>query len=406
MSVESSVLSFIHRRLEGLREQHLYRRLRAVQGEQGSWVTLEGRPILNLCSNNYLGLTTHPQVKEAAARAARQWGCGSGASRLICGNLYLHEVLEQRLADFKRTEAALLYNNGYMANLGLISSLVGPGDFVFSDELNHASIVDGCRLSRAQVVVFKHNDLRELEEKLHHAIQTLPGGRRLIVVDGVFSMDGDLAPLPELVELAEKYESLLMVDEAHATGAIGPGGRGVVAHFGLEKRVPIIMGTLGKALGCFGAFAAGSQELREFLINTSRSFIFTTALPPTVIASVLAALDVLEADPSLVAKLQDNARYLREQLRKLGYNTLNSQTQIIPIVIGDAARTLELSQLLLEEGILATAIRPPTVPEGTCRIRVTVMATHTREDLDFALQVFETAGRRLGLLGKLGELNS
>jgi 8-amino-7-oxononanoate synthase len=386
------------RHLENLKEKNLYRNLRTLESAQGPWVTLEGRQVLNLCSNNYLGLSSHPRVKEAAAESIREWGCGSGASRLICGNLSLHELLESRLAAFKGAEAALLYNSGYIANGGTISALVGREDFIFSDELNHASIIDGCRLSQGRVIVFPHNDLKALEEKLRWVLSSMPSARRLIVVDGVFSMDGDLAPLPDLVNLAEMYECLLMVDEAHATGVLGPGGKGVAAHFGVEKRIPIVMGTLSKALGCFGGFVAGSSDLVSFLINTSRSLIYTTALPPVVVATGLAALDVLDGDPSLPTKVQENGRYLRTRLNRLGYNTLTSETQIIPVVIGDAFRTLEMSRLLFKEGVFATPIRPPTVAEGTCRIRITVMATHTREDLDFAVMAFEKAGYSLGII--------
>ena len=398
MPAHRNASSFICQHLESLKEKNLYRQLRVVESAQSSWVKLEGKEVLNLCSNDYLGLATHPQVTEVAAQAIRKWGCGSGASRLICGTHSFHQVLERRLAEFKGVEATLLYNSGYNANLGIISAMAGKGDCVFSDELNHASIIDGCRLSQAKVLVFPHNDMEALEGKLRWASSTGHAKRKLIVVDGVFSMDGDLAPLPELVNLAEKHDCLLMVDEAHATGVLGPNGRGVAALFGVEKRVPILMGTLGKALGSSGGFAAGSQELIEFLINTSRSFIFTTALPAGVVLSAQAALDVLVADPSLPLKVLENASYLRDGLNKLGYNTLNSETQIIPLVIGDAARALEMSRLLLNEGVLATAIRPPTVPEGTCRIRTTVMATHTRQDLDFALTAFEKSGRRMGIL--------
>ncbi len=386
---------FIRKRLELLKEQGLYRSLKPFQGEQGPWVELSGKRVLNLCSNNYLGLAAHPKVKEAVARAAYEYGCGSGGSRLICGSMELHQTLERRLAAFKKTESALLYGSGYTANLGVISSLVGKGDLIFSDELNHASIIDGCRQSQAKVIVFPHNDMIALEGHLHRAYNTNRERCRLIAVDGIFSMDGDLAPLPELAKLAERYESMLMVDEAHATGTLGPGGRGAVAYFDLEDNAFVLTGTLSKALGNFGAFVAGGQELKEFLINTSRSFIFTTALPPTVVASSLAALDILEQEPHLVEKLQDNARYLREGLKRLGYNTMNSQTQIIPVLIGEPARTLKMSQSLLEKGILAIAIRPPTVREGTSRIRLSVMANHSLGDLDFALEVFEEAGRDL-----------
>lgn len=384
-------LDFLDQFLEGLKAKNLYRQIRTIHSAQGPWVELEGRRVLNLCSNNYLGLATHPLVQKAAAEAAYNWGCGSSASRLICGNMSLHELLEHRLAAFKGVEAALLYSSGYAANLGIISALVGPGDVVFSDSLNHASLIDGCRLSRAEIVVFAHNDMEGLEHNLRLATSNSgqkPDSRRLIVVDGVFSMEGDLAPLPQLVALAERYQAILMVDESHATGAVGPGGRGLTAHFGLEHRVPVVMGTLSKALGSYGAFVAGRRALVDFLINTSRSFIFSTALPPPVVASALAALQALEANPSLVERLQKNASYFRHQLKLLGYNTLSSQTQIIPIMVGDAALTLEISHRLLAEGVLAVAIRPPTVPHGESRIRVTVMANHTQTDLDFALEVF------------------
>lgn len=382
--------------LKSLKKQNLYRSLRTVESAQDAWVTLEGRRVLNLCSNNYLGLASHPDVKGAAVEATRAWGCGSGASRLICGTLTPHRALENRLAAFKGTGAALLYTSGYTANLGIIPALVGKGDIVFSDELNHASIIDGCRLSAARVVVFPHNNLVVLENKLRRTAGK--PGRKLIVVDSVFSMDGDLAPLPELAHLADKYRCLFMVDEAHATGVLGPGGRGMVAYFGLEKSVTVAMGTLSKALGSLGGFAAGSAAMADFLINKSRSFIYTTALPPGAAAAAGAALTLLENKPSLTRKVQDNARHLREGLKNLGCDTRNSQTQIIPVVVGDAARALEMSRLLFDEGVLATAVRPPTVPEGTGRIRTTVMATHTSDDLDFAIRAFEKAGKKLGLI--------
>ena len=386
--------------LDELKEKGLHRSLRVIQGEQGPWVELEGKRVLNLSSNNYLGMASHPRLKEAAARAAHSHGCGSSASRLICGTLELHEALEKRLAKFMKTEAALVFNSGYAANVGIISSVIGKGDIVFSDELNHASIVDGCRLSRAEVVIFPHNDMTALEEKISSSFREVPDRRRLMVVDGVFSVDGDLSPLPELVRLADTYDALLMVDEAHATGTVGPGGRGTLAHFGVEGKVHIIMGTLGKALGGFGAFAAGQRELIDYLINTSRSLIFSTALPPSVLSSALAALDILEKNPSPVAKLRGNADYMRDSLKALGYNVLSSRTPILPIVIGEAALSTEFSRLLLKEGVLAMAVRPPTVPEGTSRIRVTVMATHTREDLVFSVGVFEKVGRRLGIISR------
>jgi len=398
MALESRVGGMFRERLDDIKARNLYRRLRTVESAQGSWVKLEGRRVLNLCSNNYLGLAGHPAVIEAGARAMAEWGCGSGASRSICGNMAVHELLERRIAALKGTESALLYTSGYTANLGIISALVGKEDCVFSDELNHASLIDGCRLSQAKVTVFPHNDLDQLEQALRRTRERSPGGRRLIVVDGVFSMDGDLAPVTEIAGLAEKFDSLLMVDEAHATGVLGPGGRGLVASLGLERRVPVIMGTLSKALGSFGGFAAGNRELTEFLVNTSRSFIFTTGLPPASAACALAALDVLEQDTSLPFKVQENGAFLRQRLNTIGFNTLKSQTQIIPVVVGEAAGAVEMSQLLLERGVLATAIRPPTVPQGTSRIRATVMATHTRADLELAASAFEEAGRKVGII--------
>lgn len=398
MPIKPHLSGFLIQHLETLKEKDLYRELRTLDSAQDSWVTLEGRKVLNLCSNNYLGLASHPSVKEAAARAIQEWGCSSGASRLICGTQPFHQTLERRLAAFKGADAALLYSSGYLANLGIVSALVGRQDNVFSDELNHASIIDGCRLSGARVMVFPHNDMDALEGEIRRASAAGRERRRLIVVDAVFSMDGDVAPLPELVHLAEKYECMLMVDEAHATGVLGPGGRGAVSLFGLERRIPIVMSTLSKALGSLGGFVTGSRELVEYLINTSRSFIFDTSLPPSVVISALAALDLLEGDPSLPVKVLDNASYLREGLQNLGYNTLNSETQIIPIVVGDVARTLEMARILLREGVLAVPVRPPTVSEGTCRIRISLMATHTRQDLDLALSAFEKAGCTIGIL--------
>lgn len=386
-------LNFLQQRLDELKKKKHHRSPLTIESAQDPWVVVEGRRVLNLCSNNYLGLASNPQLKAKATQAISDWGCSSSSSRLICGTLACHHSVERQLAAFKGAESALLFTSGYMANLGIISALVNRGDYVFSDELNHASIIDGCRLSRANISVFAHSDMDDLEKKIQKSCQEGQLKRKLIVVDGVFSMDGDLAPLPDLVQLAEKYDCILMVDEAHATGVLGPGGRGVVAHFGLEQQIPIMMGTLSKALGSMGGFVVGSKLLTEYLVNTSRSFIFSTALPPMVVMSAQVALELLESDPSIATKVQENAEYLRSGLNSLGFDTLNSQTQIIPVLIGDAGSTIEMSRLLLEEGILATPIRPPTVPEGTCRIRTTVMATHTRQDLDFALEAFARVRR-------------
>lgn len=396
--MNSGLLHYLCSSLEDLKGKHLYRELQPLLWSQpgsGRWLEVDGKRFLNLCSNNYLGLSFHPQIIEAAQQSLQLYGCGSGASRLICGDLSLNEKLEKRLAFFKGQEAALIFNSGYNANLGVISALAKPEDVIFSDELNHASIIDGCRLSRARVVVFPHKDTEALEKKLK---KSSSDGRRFIATDAVFSMDGDLAPLPELVMLAERYDCTLIIDEAHATGTIGPGGKGLAAYYGLENKLPIIMGTLSKALGCFGAFIAGSQELRKYLINFSRSFIYTTALPPSVLASALQALTVLEEEPSLVEKLQNNAGYLREGLKKLDCRVNEYPTPIIPLIIGRAETALKAAELLRQEGLMVTAIRPPTVPPSSSRIRLTVMATHTREDLDFALNAFKKVGEKIAFM--------
>lgn len=384
------MLDYLRSSLEDLKEKNLYRELQPLLWRQpgaGKWVEVKGKSFLNLCSNNYLGLSFHPRVIEAAQRSLMLYGCGSGASRLVCGDLSLNEKLEKRLASFKGHEAALLFNSGYNANLGVISALAKPGDIIFSDELNHASIIDGCRLSRARVKVFPHKDVETLEKKLKEKSSSVK--RRFIVTDAVFSMDGDLAPLPELVMLAERYDCALIIDEAHATGTIGPGGKGLAAYYGLGNKALIIMGTLSKALGCFGAFISGSKELRKYLINFSRSFIYTTALPPSVLASALESLTIVEEEPSIVKKLQDNATYLRKGLKKLGCQLKEYPTPIIPIIVGRAEVALKAADLLRQEGLMVIAIRPPTVPVGSSRIRLTVMANHTKEDLDFALGAFK-----------------
>lgn len=387
MSINPGFLNFLCQSLENLKKQNLHRELQPIRSCQGPWVQLGGQRLLNLCSNNYLGLSFHPRVMAAASDSLKRYGCGSGASRLVCGNSVLHELLEQKLASFKGQEAALLFNSGYNANLGVISALANSSDCIFSDELNHASIIDGCRLSRARVEVFPHKDVEALERKLQKFNNSR--GKRFIVTDAIFSMDGDLAPLPELVSLAEQYECILIVDEAHATGTLGPGGKGLIAYYGLEEHVPVTVGTLSKALGCFGAFIAGNLELREYLINLSRSFIYTTSLPPMVLSSALEALRILEENPDLVEKLQQNASYLRIGLKKSGYKIKDYPSPIIPLILGEADRALKLSELLKQEGLLVTAIRPPTVPEGSSRIRITVTTRHSREDLDFALNAFE-----------------
>jgi 8-amino-7-oxononanoate synthase len=365
--------------------QSLLRRLRIVADPVGSSVTLDGKRVILLCSNDYLGLARHPALEQAACSAMRRYGFGSGASRLVSGNSPLHQELEERIALFKGTEAALLFNSGYAANTGIIPAVASQGDVVLSDSLNHASIIDGCRMSRAQVHIYHHRDMNHVEDLLK---KTATARRRLIVTDGVFSMDGDIAPLPELVRLAEQYNAMLMVDDAHATGVLGRGGKGTVEHFDLEGRVHIQMGTLGKALGSFGAYVAGSRSLIDYLMNSARSFIFSTALPPAVCAASIAALDIVEQEPERRNTLWKIRNRLVEGLGSIGIDMQGSETPIIPVMIGNAGRTVKVSSLLLESGIYATAIRPPTVPEGTSRIRTTVTALHTAADIDAVVSAF------------------
>lgn len=347
---------------------------------------LDGREVINLSSNNYLGIANHPALAAAAKSAIDRYGCGSGASRLICGNMTLHEELEAKLAAFKGTEAALVFNSGFQANVGILSTLTGAGDMIFSDALNHASIIDGCRLSRAQTQVYTHGDLGQLETQLRNAPS---GARKLVVTESIFSMDGDEAPLAGIVELAEKYQAMVMVDEAHATGIFGPNGAGVVAKLGLGERVLVQMGTLGKALGGFGAYVAGSRALRELLINRCRSFIFTTSLPPSVIAMALAAIELVEREPERRDRLWSNCRSMRQTLQHLGFAPGPSESPILPLIVGDAAKCMELSERLLQRGVFVQGIRPPTVPEGTSRLRITLMATHTLEQLERVFKVFK-----------------
>ena len=380
-------------RLEELREQGLHRRLRLIEGPQGPSVTLDGRPVLLLCSNNYLGLADRPEVREAAAEAALHWGAGAGASRLISGNMEPHRRLEERLAAFKGYEAALLFGSGYLANSGLVAALAGKGEVVFSDELNHASIVDGCRLSRAETFVYRHNDLEHLAWALYHQ----RGKPALIVTDGVFSMDGDVAPLPELLELARRHGARLMVDEAHATGAIGPGGRGSVSAAGLSGEVDVVVGTLGKALGSYGAYACANAETIDYLVNTARPFIFSTAPPPPALGAAQAALGLLEAESELVGRLQENAKTLRTTLRAEGLDVGSAQSQVVPIQVGDAGKVMELCEEALGRRVFAQGIRPPTVPEGSSRLRCTVMATHKTEELVWAARQIGAAAREVGL---------
>jgi len=382
-------------RLGELKRRGLYRYLRLISGRQTTVVTMEGKEVVLLSSNNYLDLANHPEVKRAAAEALESYGCGAGASRLISGTMELHARLEAKLAEFEGTEAALVFGSGYHANTGVIPALMGPGDIIFSDELNHASIIDGCRLARADTQVFRHRDTGHLEELLASAPTP---GQRLIVTDSVFSMDGDVARLPEIAALARRYRAWVMVDEAHATGVFGPNGAGVVEETGLQGRIEIQMGTLGKALGSFGAYVAGSRVLIDWLINRARSFIYSTALPPPLLATALAALHIVKNEPERRRRLWNNAAFLRQGLSGLGYRLGESESPILPVLIGDEEKTMALCAALLKHGVFAHGIRPPTVPEGTARLRVTPTATHTDEELERALRAFAEAGKEVGVL--------
>jgi glycine C-acetyltransferase len=392
-------LSFLDDELAALRTQGLYRWPRRLTGEQAPVCVYDGRRVINLCSNNYLGLANDPRLKAAARRAIDEYGVGSGAVRTIAGNLAIHEEVEARLAAFKHTEAALLYQSGFTANAGTVSAILGRGDVVVSDELNHASIIDGCRLSGAERKIFPHRDVEAARRCLEEARGGADGlGRRcLLITDGVFSMDGDLAPLPALVEAAEEFGAIMMVDDAHASGVMGSGGRGTVDHFGLHGRVHVQVGTLSKAWACLGGYVAGSRTLIEFLMQRARPLLFSTSQPPSVAATALAALDRIEADPGLIDRLWDNTRFFKAGLARLGFDTGVSETPITPIMIGDEAKAMRFSDRLFEEGVFALGIAFPTVPRGKARVRTIVTAGHTREQLSEALEACGRVGREMGV---------
>ena len=382
----------IEARLDELKALGLNRRMRLVSGPQGPHVVLDGKPVLLLCSNNYLGLADHPRVREASADAAMRWGVGAGASRLVSGTMTIHRRLEERLAAFKRRDRALLFGSGFLANAGVIAALARPGDVVFSDDLNHASIIDGCRLSRAEVFVYDHCDVDHLAWGLEQA----EGRGALIVTDSVFSMDGDVAPLEEIIELAQEYGVRLLVDEAHATGTLGPGGRGALAEVGVEEEVDVIVGTLGKALGSYGAYVACDRTMASYLVGAARTFVFSTAPPPPAIAGALAALELLEGRPRLVDKLQANATALRDELTREGFDLGGSRTHILPLVVGGAELAVRVCESALARGVFAQAIRPPTVPPMTSRLRLAVMASHRTEELRAAARALAQAARSAG----------
>jgi 8-amino-7-oxononanoate synthase len=381
--------------LARLEQESLYRRLRVIDSAHGAEVESGGRRMLMFSSNNYLDLAAHPEVKRAALETIERFGVGAGASRLVAGSLEPLHRLEQSLARLKKVEAALVFGSGYLANMGAITALAGPDDTIFSDELNHASLIDGCRLSKARLGVFRHRDAGHLKALLEESDRA---GRRLIVTDSVFSMDGDLAPLTEIVELARRFGAAVMIDEAHGVGVFGPGGAGLAAELGLSNEIDVQVGTLSKALGAYGAYVAGSRTLINFLINRARSFIYTTGLPPAMAAAASAALEVMKREPERISRLHDNAAYLRAALVAAGFKLAPTTSPMLPVMMGESKTALTMAERLFARGVYVIAIRPPTVPEGCARLRVTPTAGHTRADLDRAIRAFVESGRELKLI--------
>ncbi|MDQ7064161.1 MAG: glycine C-acetyltransferase [candidate division KSB1 bacterium] len=388
-------LDFVEELLQDLKAQNLYNTIRTIGSPMDAWIIVDGKRVLNMCANNYLGFANHPKLKEAAKKAIDEYGVGPTAVRSIAGTMDLHLELEEKLAKFKKAEAVVSFQSGFVSNQAVIPTITGPEDVIFSDELNHASIIDGCRLSKAKVVRYAHNDPADLEARLkEHA-----GARRkLIITDGVFSMDGDIAPMDEIVKVAEKYDALTMVDDAHGEGVLGEGGRGIVDHFGLHGRVDIEIGTLSKAFGVVGGYAAGNAKIIEYLRQRARPFLFSSAVTPPDVAACIAAVDILQESDELVKKLWSNADYFKSKMKELGFNTGQTQTPITPIIIGDAAKAVAFSKALFDNGIFAMSITYPTVPRGTERIRVMNSAIQSKEDLDFAIGVFEKVGKELGVI--------
>ncbi|MCS7185552.1 MAG: glycine C-acetyltransferase [Armatimonadetes bacterium] len=389
-------LSFVVKELEALKQEGLFVTIRALESPQGAWIVVDGRKVLNLCSNNYLGFCNDPILKEAAKKAIDDYGVGPGAVRSIAGTMKLHLELERKLAEFKGTEAVVSFQSGFCANLATIPALVGREDGIFSDELNHASIIDGCRLSRAEIIRYSHCDVDDLKAKLQEHRHRFR--RALVVTDGVFSMDGDIAPLPEIVKLAREYDAFVMVDDAHGEGVLGRGGRGITDHFGLHGEVDIEVGTLSKAFGVVGGYVAGGAELCEYLRQRGRPFLFSSAVTPPDVAACIAAVDILVQSEERVQKLWENACYFQNGLKGLGFDIGKTQTPITPVMLGEATLAQQFSRRLFEEGIFAQAIGYPTVPRGAARIRVMISAVHSKEDLDFALEKFEKVGRELGVI--------
>jgi len=403
MSVTTRInpLSYLTEQLDDLKTKGTYFRLRVLEDEQAPVCTFDGRKVINLASNNYLGLTTHPKLREAALEATRKYGVGSGAVRTIAGTMKIHMELEEKIARFKNVEACVVFQSGFAANAGTVSAVLGKDDFIISDQLNHASIIDGARLSKAKILVFRHKDIGHAEEQLA-SVKHQPG-RKLLISDGVFSMDGDIGPLPQLCDLAERCGAIMMVDDAHASGVLGRNGRGTIDHFNVHGRVDIQVGTLSKAVGALGGYVCGSRDLIDFLYHRARPFLFSTSHPPSVAATCIAAFEVLENEPERIEKLWENTRFWKKELGLLGFDiggrtTPASETPITPIIIGDSKLTMDFSRELFQECVLGTGITFPTVPEGKARIRTIMTATHKKAELDQALEVLKKVGKRMGIL--------
>ncbi len=388
--------AFLTGELQGLEERGVFIRPRVLETEQKATVVMDGREVITLSSNNYLGLTVHPRLRQAAIEAIERYGVGSGAVRTIAGTMTLHNELEEKLARFKHTEASLTMQSGYATNLGVISALMQENDLIISDELNHASIIDGIRLCKSPRKIFRHKDMADLRRVLEESKSV--AGKVLVITDGVFSMDGDIAPLPAIVELAEEYGAAVMVDDAHSSGVLGKNGRGSVSHFGLDGRVALQIGTLSKGIGALGGYVACSQDMKDYLLNRARPVLFSTSHPPSVVATCIAALEVLESDDSLVERLWENASFFKKGLEQLGFNTGQSETPITPVIVGEGARAVQLSTRLFEEGVFAQAIVYPTVAIDKCRVRTIVTALHTNEELTKALDAFARVGKELGII--------